>query len=248
MKKFVNSILVSSLMVSTLFGFDKLLSKQELNNVLKSSIIYPRLSQDIKKGIVKARGVFKDGFYIINLKTPRGSGNIYITKDKKYTILGNIINNQNGSPLTAHFPINKEIVKKGVMFTFGKGKKEIYLVTDPQCPFCRMMEAKTKDYLAKNYKVHVILFPLPFHKYAKPMSYYILAAKNDKEKAKRLQETLAGSNAWKNYHPTKEEKAKFDQELENSKKAVEELGARGTPSVYDSNFNQINWTKLGVKK
>ena len=98
MKKVILSIGI----VASLFASDKLLTKKELNNVLKSSIIYPKLSQDIKKGIVKVRGVFKDGFYIINIKTPRGAGNIYITKDKKYTILGNIINNKNGSPLTSN--------------------------------------------------------------------------------------------------------------------------------------------------
>jgi len=79
MKKIILSIGI----VASLFASDKLLTKKELNNVLKSSIIYPKLSQDIKKGIVKVRGVFKDGFYIINIKTPRGAGNIYITKDKK---------------------------------------------------------------------------------------------------------------------------------------------------------------------
>ncbi|WP_456480498.1 thioredoxin fold domain-containing protein [Nautilia sp.] len=244
MKKLILGLSVAA----SLFASDKLLSQKELNDVLKSSLIYPKLSQDIKKGIVKVRGVFKDGFYIINIKTPRGAGNIYITKDKKYTILGNVLNNKNGQPLSGNFPVNKKTVQNGVVFTFGKGSKEIYLVTDPECPFCRMMEAKTKDNLEKNYKVHVILFPLSFHKDAKAMSYYILAGKTDTEKAERFREVLGGGNKWKNYHPTKEEKAKFDKMLENSKKAVEELGARGTPSVYDSNFNKINWTTLGEKK
>jgi thiol:disulfide interchange protein DsbC len=233
---------------ASLFASDKLLSQKELNDVLKSSVIYPKLSQDIKKGVVKVRGVFKDGFYIINIKTPRGAGNLYITKDKKYTILGNVLNNKTGEPLTANFPVNKKIVENGVLFTFGNGKKEIYLVTDPQCPFCRMMEKEKKDFLNKNYKVHVILFPLPFHKNAKAMSYYILAGKTDADKAKRLQDILGGSNEWKNYHPTPSEKAKFDKILNNAKKAVIELGARGTPTVYDKNFNKLNWTTLGEKK
>ncbi|AZV45769.1 thiol:disulfide interchange protein [Nautilia sp. PV-1] len=244
----MKKIILSLGIIASLFASDKLLSQKKLNEVLKSSLIYPKLSKDIKKGIVKVRGVEKDGFYIINIKTPRGVGNIYITKDKKYTIIGNILNNKNGQPLTGNFPVNKKIVEKGVLFTFGNGKKEIYLVTDPQCPFCRMMEKEKKGFLNKNYKVHVILFPLPFHKYAKAMSYYILAAKTDQEKAKRLQEILGGSNEWKNFHPTKAQKAKFDKMLENSKKAVEELGARGTPTVYDKNFNKINWTTLGAKK
>jgi len=244
----MKKIILGLSIAMSLFASDKLLSQKELNDVLKSSIIYPKLSQDIKKGIVKVRGVYKDGFYIINIKTPKGSGNIYITKDKKYTILGNVLNNKNGSPLSGNFPVNKQIVKNGIIFTFGKGDKEIYLVTDPECPYCRMMESKTKENLEQNYKVHVILFPLSFHKNAKAMSYYIIAGKTNAQKAKRFREVLSGSNEWKNYHPTIEEKAKWDKILNNSKKAVEELGTRGTPTVYDKNFNKINWTTLGDKK
>ncbi|GAX86723.1 thiol:disulfide interchange protein DsbC [Lebetimonas natsushimae] len=230
--------------VISLFASDKLLSQNELNNVLKSSILYPRLSQDIKKGIIKVRGVKKNGFYIINIQTKRGAGNIYITADKKYTIIGRIINNKNGNTLQGNFPVNKKIVTEGVSFTFGKGKKDLYVVTDPECPFCRMMEKKTKDNLSKNYRVHVILFPLPFHKDAKNMSCYILAGKTDKEKAKRFKETLLGGNEWKNYKPSKIELQKCMQALEKSKKAANELQARGTPSVYDKNFNSVEWPSL----
>ena len=134
------------------------------------------------------------------------------------------------------------------MFTFGEGDKDIYIVTDPECPFCRLMEKQKKDILKKNYRVHVILMPLPFHKYAKAMSYYILAGKTDQERAKRMSEVLEGSNKWKNFHPTKEQIQKFNQELKNAKKAANELGAQGTPSVYDSNFNPIPWPELGEKK
>ncbi len=244
----MKKLLLSLGIAASLFGSDKLLSQKELNNVLSSSVIYPKLSQDIKKGVVKVRGVFKEGFYIINIRTPRGVGNIYITKDKKFTILGNILDNKKGTLLSGNFPVNKQTVKNGIIFTFGKGNKEIYLVTDPQCPFCKQMEKEKKDILEKNYKVHVILLPLSFHRDAKAMSYYILAGKNNAEKVKRFKAVLSGSNEWKNYHPTAKEKAKFDKILLNSKKAVEELGTRGTPSVYDKKFNKIDWTTIGDKK
>jgi thiol:disulfide interchange protein DsbC len=244
----MKKVILSLSIVASLFASDKLLSQKELNDVLKASILYPKLQQDLKKGIIKVRGVYKDSFYIINVKTKRGSGNFYVSKDKKYTILGRVLNNKTGAPLTANFPVNKEVVQNGILFTFGKGKKDLYIVTDPECPYCRMMEAKTKDKLAKDYRVHIILFPLSLHKDAKAMSYYILAGKTDAEKAKRFKEVLSGSNVWKNYHPSAAEKAKFDKMLEKAKKAVEELGAQGTPTVYDKNFNRVNWTTLGDKK
>jgi len=238
---------MKKLLISLTFALDKVLPQNETIKVLKSTPIYDRLAPLIKKGKIKVKATLKDEFYLIELITPKGKGLIYVTKDKKYTIIGRVLKN-NGEILIPNFPKNAEIIKKGVMFTFGEGKKDIYIVTDPECPFCRMMEKEKKDILKKNYKVHVILFPLPFHKHAKEMSYYILAAKTDKERAKRMSEVLEGSNAWKNYHPTKEEIKKFNKELETAKKAAEELGARGTPSIYDKNFNPIEWTQLGEKK
>ena len=244
MKKIILSLGVAA----SLFAFDKILPQNQTDSILKATPLYSQLESLIKKGKIKTKATKKDGFYIIEVETPRGKGLIYVTADKKYTIIGQVIDNKTKRPLIPNFPKNVEIIKKGVMFTFGNGKKEIYLVTDPECPFCRMMEKEKKNLLKNNYKVHVILMPLPFHKDAKAMSYYILAAKTDQERAKRMQEVLSGSNAWKNYHPTKEEISKFNKELAASKKAAQELGARGTPSVYDKNFNPIPWPSLGVTK
>jgi len=244
----MRKLLLPVILTAALFAADKPLSQQELNSVIKASAIYPQLSEAMKKGEIKLKGTKKDGFYIIEVETPRGKGLIYMTADKKYTIIGRVINNQTKKPLLPNFPKNADVVKKGVMFTFGSGNKDIYLVTDPECPFCRMMEKQKKDVLEKNYRVHVILYPLPFHKNAKAMSYYVLAGKTDKERAQRMKEVLSGSDAWKNYRPSAEEKAEFDKQLALGKKAVDELGARGTPSVYDENFNPIEWPKLGVER
>ena len=243
----MKKIILSGLLTLSLFASDKMLSKIEINNVLKSTPIYNQLAPQLKKGKIKVKATKKDGFYIIELDTPRGKGLLYVTANKKYTILGRILK-RNGQMLIPNFPKHAEIIKKGVMFTFGKGKKNIYLVTDPECPFCREMEREKRNLLTKDYTVHVILMPLPFHKYAKPMSYYILAGKTDQEKAKRLQQTLLGGNEWKNFHPTKEQIKKFNAELAKAKKAANELGAQGTPSVYDKNFNPISWPTLGDKK
>jgi len=243
MKKIILSLSVAA----GLFAFDKILPQQETIHILKATPIYGQIAPLIKQGKIKTKATLKDNFYIIEIDTPRGKGLIYVTKNKKYTILGRVLKN-NGQMLIPNFPKNAKIIKNGVLFTFGHGKKEIYLVTDPQCPFCRMMEKEKKDIIAKDYTVHVILMPLPFHKYAKAMSYYILAAKTDAQKAKRLQDVLSGSNEWKNFHPTKAQINKFNKELQNAKKAANELGAQGTPSVYDKNFNPVSWPKLGEKK
>ena len=243
----MKKIILTGVVALSLFASDKMLSQTEINNVLKATPLYKQLIKQINKGKIKTKATKKDGFYIIELDTPRGKGLLYVTADKKYTILGRVLT-KHGQMLVPNFPKHADIIKKGVVFTFGKGNKDLYIVTDPECPFCRMMEKEKKDFLAKNYKVHVILMPLPFHKYAKRMSYYILAGKTDKERAKRMQKTLLGGNEWKNFHPTKEQIQKFNAELAKSKKAADELGAQGTPSVYDKNFNPVSWPTLGNKK
>ncbi len=244
----MKKLLLSLAIAASLFGADKLLSQKQTIEILKTTPIYSQIQPLLKKGKIKAKATEKEDFYIIELQAPRGNINIFVTKDKKYTILGRVIDNKTKKLIQPDFPKNAEVIKKGVMFTFGKGNKDLYLVTDPECPFCRMMEKQKSNFLEKNYKVHVILMPLPFHKNAKAMSYYILAGKTDAERAKRMREVLRGSNEWKKYNPTPKEKAEFEKELQNAQKAANELQARGTPSVYDENFKPIEWPTLGVKK
>jgi len=230
-----------------LFANQKILKKEEVYKILRSSALFPQIQDQIRKGLIKEiQGVEEDGIYVIHLKSARGSGNIYITKDKKFTIIGKVINNEKNRIIEPVFPKDKQTIKtikEGVLFTYGNGKKDIYLITDPECPYCRLLESKKGDVL-KNYKVHVILMPLPFHKNAKAMSYYILAGKTDAEKAKRLQEVLKGSEKWREFKPTPIQKEQFEKELQKSIQAAHAAGARGTPTVLDGNFNEIRWDRL----
>jgi len=139
----MKKILISITLGISLFVFDKVLPQNKTIEILKSTPIYNQIVSLIKKGKIKVKSTLKDNFYIIEVTTPKGKALIYVTKNKKYTIIGKILK-QNGQLLMPNFPKNAEIIKKGVMFTFGKGKKDIYIVTDPQCPFCRMMEKQKK--------------------------------------------------------------------------------------------------------
>jgi thiol:disulfide interchange protein DsbC len=60
-------------------------------------------------------------------------------------------------------------------FTLGQGKKVIYLVTDPQCPYCKEAEALLKKMVAKeDLSVRFLFFPLDSHKGAKEQCISIL--------------------------------------------------------------------------
>jgi len=236
----MKKILLSLSLVASLFGSDKVLTQKEVTNVLHHTPIFNK----IKKGI-KTKGVEHKDFYIITLYNNRGEQNVFVTKDLKYTLLGLVLDNKTKMPIEPDYPSkkfsgNKADVENGVVFSFGNGKKDLYVVTDPECPFCQKFEKiSQKHHLNDKYRFHIIFLPLSFHKNSKAMIYYILSGKDDQEKAQRFKETLTGSNKWKSFTPTKEQKQKIDAKLAQSKKAVQELGAKGTPSFYDSDLNEI---------
>jgi thiol:disulfide interchange protein DsbC len=240
----MKKILTVGLLALSLFASDNVLNQTEALKILKATPIYNQVAPKLKKGL-KVKGQDKGDFYLITVYDKRGAGNIFITKNLKYTILGNILNNQTKQIIRPTYPAepfsgNKQTVKDGVVFTMGHGNKDLYVVTDPECPFCQRFEKLAEQsHLADKYTIHVIFLPLAFHKHSKAMIYYILSAKNDKEKAKRFKETLNGSNAYSKFTPTKKEKENIDKIISKSEKAANELGAKGTPSFYDKNMNEI---------
>jgi len=237
-------ILLSIVLFINLFAIDKILSKTQALDLLKVTPIYHGIAPQLGKTI-SLKGVEQKDFYILTIVSKQGNSSLYITHDKKYTILGQVYDNLKHKIIIPHYPVDKNIVKKGVVFSFGEGKKDLYIVTDPECPFCREFEKKAKTVnLTKDYKIHLIFLPLSFHKESKDMIYYILAGKSKKEQIERFHKTLQGDNSWRNFKVTKNQKEKFDKKIEVSKKAANELGAQGTPSFYDSKFNEINRNEL----
>ena len=48
------------------------------------------------------------------------------------------------------FPTDAKVVREGVVFSYGKGAKELYVFIDPECPYCgrfaKAAEGKLDDY------------------------------------------------------------------------------------------------------
>ena len=241
----MKKVLLSLSLIATLFGADKLLAENKALKIIKNTPIYSKLKSKIEKKEIKVKGTEKGNFYIITLYNNKGEQSLFVTKDLKYTILGVILNNKTGKVLEPNYPVepfkgDKNIVKNGVVFSFGTGKKELYVVTDPECPFCQRFEKLAKEAkLSEKYRIHIIFLPLSFHKHSKAMIYYILSADSEQEKVKRFHKTLMGDTSWKSFKPTADEKAKIDKEIEKSKKAATELGVRGTPSFFDKDMKEI---------
>jgi len=194
-------------------------------------------------------GIDKDSVYFLKLeaRSQRGSRIINAFLDKKTgaVYFGNGYDKEGN--LMA-FPKEAKIIKEGVSFSYGTGSKEIYLVTDPECPYCIKFEKAAEGKL-EDYTVHVIFYPLPFHKKAPAMIEWIMQGKSDAEKKERLSQiALKKSTEYqalikdtkKPFKYTPETQAVVDKAI----KAVQELGTRGTPTTYDAKFNKIPWANL----
>jgi thiol:disulfide interchange protein DsbC len=71
------------------------------------------------------------------------------------------------------------------------------------------------------------------------MSEYILSAKTDKEKEKRLLEVINGSKRWQDYKLSKEEKERVEGVLNKAKNVAKEINVKGVPSIYNEKLEQI---------
>ena len=191
----------------------------------------------------------KPDSYVLKLeaRSPQGSQLITAFLDKKTSELyiGSAYDKE-GKAIT--FPKDAKVVKEGVAFSYGKGSKDIYIVTDPECPYCSKFEKAIAGKL-DDYRVHVILFPLSFHKKSPAMVDWIMMGKDEAEKKERFEEMmLKGSTKYTEL--IKDVKKPYvyspatQQHMDNSNKAAMELNVRGAPAIYDANFNPLSQDQI----
>jgi len=194
--------------------------------------------------------VEKPDSYVLRLEGNDGHGGVqklvaFLMKKSGALYIGSGYD-KNGKEIV--FPTDAKLIKKGVSFSYGHGPKEIYLFTDPECPYCGRF-AKMSAGKLDDYTVHVVLFPLSFHKKSPAMVEWIMQGRNDAERKARYDKImLHGStqyralvkNANKPFHYSPE----TDMQMKASRKAVAELNVRGTPSIYDAKFNPVSQDQL----
>ena len=243
MKQILFTFTVIVALMSMLYANENMVDPSKFPDLKKMNKVLQDPVLTIKGAIEKPES------YILKLEAKSAQGSQLITAilDKKTSELyiGSAYN-KDGSAIT--FPKDAKVVKEGVAFSYGKGIKDIYIVTDPECPYCSKFE-KTISGKLDDYRVHVILFPLSFHKKAPAMTEWIMQGKNDAEKKERFEEVmLKGSTKYKEL--IKDEKKPFvyssemKQYIDKSNKTAMELNVRGTPAIYDANFNRLSRDQL----
>jgi thiol:disulfide interchange protein DsbC len=184
----------------------------------------------------------------ISAQTPQGVQRMtaFVTNDKKDIIVGSGFNDQSGEQLT--IPMDMSKIKNDAGFVLGKGKNELFVFTDPECPFCKRMDQEVLSKLSLDeYTVYVYLFPLSFHQHAEAMSLYILSKKTVEEKVKALHAISGGSMDFANASYTEAERTKLKASLSKQLEVAQSLGVAGTPSLFDSKGTPVNWTTLAPK-
>ena len=193
------------------------------------------LLKDIGVTVKSVKPAPANGLFEILLEKDGKPGLLFIDYGKKHLIQGMMVKLPELKPVAAHqqdFPQPKQIIsvdpgtiplKNSIIIGNPKGAKKLYVLTDPDCPYCRTFHSELKK-LAKtapDVAIHIMLFPLPMHPAAYDKSRTVIETRN----LQHLDKIFEGKEVPK---PTKE----------SSKAAVDEIikfananGISGTPTM-----------------
>ncbi|MFL1706537.1 thioredoxin fold domain-containing protein [Campylobacter sp. MOP7] len=238
MKKIVAMLLMGFIAVSGIYADEakRELTPEQLKEIkMRFPTVFTEGQVTIDKGI--DHGKFKQ-FWVI-VRTPQGNQKFesFVFNDIPDILVAGAAYDVKGEKIA--LPLDAKTINDAVMVKMGTGEKQVYLVTDPECPYCQRLESNITPDVLKKYTINVIPMPLSFHPKAKPMLYWVLDAPKE-EQAKRLSKVLTGDTEFEKFKPSAELKAKADAIIEKGFRAAEELNAQGTPSLFDDKFQPLD--------
>ena len=238
MKRSILTIVAAIALMTALHATGTMVDKAKLQEIKAANKVLQNPTLHLVDAIEKPTSYFLK----LEARSPRGSQLLtgFLDKQTGELHIGTGYE-KDGKPIL--FPKDAKIIKEGVSFSYGKGSKELYLVTDPECPYCGRFEKEAQGKL-DDYRVHVILFPLSFHKNAPAMAEWIMQGKDDAARTERFKQVmLHGSTKYKVL--IKDSKKPFvyssavRESMDKAGKAFMELGARGTPATFDADFQPL---------
>jgi thiol:disulfide interchange protein DsbC len=179
--------------------------------------------------------------YALIINVRGNADQVFLTKDKKNLITGDVIDTSNGSKVDVPADLSKAKGKESLIF--GSGKDEYFLFTDPECPYCKKFESYFPK-IEKNVKIRVFYYPLDFHKNAKELSMYVMSKKTNSEKITTMLKISVDDEGYKARKYSTEEKAKLEKSLKEQMDIGMELGVQGTPAVFDKDGNKVSWPSM----
>ncbi len=232
---FTRKVIVSSLLIAgSLSANYKEVSKVEIAQMEQLELF--------KKAQITITKAYDAGsLYILNISVQGNPDEIYLTKDKKLVLAGDVIDVSDGMKITA--PADVAPIRGKEAFVFGKGSDEYFLFTDPECKYCKMLEthlAKIQDKV----KIRVFYYPLDSHPNARDLSLYILSQKTNDKKISAMFESATILDKVKNTKYSQVELEKLQKQLEEQIQIGMSLNVQGTPTIFDKDGKNIIWVNL----
>lgn len=171
------------------------------------------------------------GLYEITLEQQGQTGVAYIDYGKKHIIAGPVFEIASQRPVGAPEPAKRQerldpaTLKTADSLVLGnpKGKKKLFVFTDPECPYCAKAHAELKKLaqLEPDLAIYIKLFPLKMHPKAYDKARVILA--------ERSLELLEDSFAGKALRAAGEKDAK--KPVDDTVRFAESVGINATPTL-----------------
>jgi thiol:disulfide interchange protein DsbC len=102
-------------------------------------------------------------------------GDYLFTGNIHEAITGRNLTQETGQHLNRLTPVELRQMESLTAFTLGQGKNVVYIITDPQCPFCKEAQSLVKKLISKeDLSVRFVFFPLDSHKGSKEQCISVL--------------------------------------------------------------------------
>lgn len=163
----IKTIIGSIVVASSMFAMSQAeLDSFRHNELLKGDNIKFIAGKKINKDFALIKGY---------VKSERGIAPVKIITDNNIVIANGVVYDAKSKQrITIDIDYKKHL--KDEAFTIGNGKKDLFLFSEPECPYCVRFEDELSKFKKDEYKLHVFMFPLEqIHFLAKDMSIAVLS-------------------------------------------------------------------------
>ena len=232
---FTKKVIISSLLLGvSLSANNKEVSKTEIAQMEQLELF--------KRAQIKINKAYDTGsIYILNISVQGNKDEIYLTKDKKLVLAGDVIDASTGMKITS--PADVAPIRGKEAFVYGTGSEEYFLFTDPECKYCKMLES----YLTKiqdKVKIRVYYYPLDPHVNARDLSLYIMSQKTTDKKISAMFDATTNLEKVKSTKYSQAELEKLEKQLDEQMQIGMNLNVQGTPTLFDKDGKNIVWVNL----
>lgn len=181
--------------------------------------------------------------------TPRKKipAQLFLSADLKTGVYGRGYNAETPKEYLSFLP---EKISADAAMTIGNGPFEMFVISDPLCPFCKQLELKLHEY-SEIATFKIIFLPLTrLHPKAPIAIKQILAQDGDKAREEMMLAIAKDESVIKDPTPalSKEKNKELDEQIARMSMHARDLGAEGTPSIFTTDGEKIEVRQLDMVK